>query len=405
MDYRNYWLDAWNKNELKVTVETTSVCNAKCPQCARSQSFRYFNHDQEDILTNNVYDWIPKLHWDLEKFEKYFPPKTLQHFKIINFSGDLSDAGMNPHLPEIIEYIMDMTKKCQVHISTNGSMQSEDWWRNLGKICGDRLRVIFAVDGIDQEMHEKYRANTRLQKVLNNMKALSETDADVWSLTILFRHNQDYLEDIIALTKKHGATEHDWVESARFWRDKPFLYKDFKTGELKQLEEVIHNTKNTFGQQVDVETGRGEKPTFKKRTYDDGKDAFRRIKNDYTSLKKLAEGKQKTIRCAFGERDHMQLDVLGNLWPCCYWVCRKYVYEWGKGESWWDFKINKDFDKPVAKYVLEQPEKFNLDHYTFEEVLKSEWYNDTLVNSWKTGDFSIICAYSCGHSDSGPKTN
>ena len=123
-------------------------------------------------------------------------------------------------------------------------MRSPAWWEDLGNYCGKRLTVYFDVDGINNEMHQKYRRGVDLQTVLDNMEALSSGGGVVKAFTILFKHNQNYVKDIkdmlaiepnvsyaasflIQLKRKHGT----WEKAIKHYhssdpvKNKPYLNK------------------------------------------------------------------------------------------------------------------------------------------------------------------------------------
>lgn len=191
--------------KLKVFLDITTYCNAGCPQCHRTNP-------------NGLgkADWLPLIQWDLEAFKKAFPPYLLSSiYSNLQICGSWGEPAMNKDLYDIVKYIVDNSSVI-VRINTNGSVRDELWWWKLGALAGKQLKVTFDVDGIDQEMHSLYRQNTDLEKILNNMSAIAETDAEVHTNTIIFKHNEPYLKEIEDLCKEHGATVCEFIESNRF---------------------------------------------------------------------------------------------------------------------------------------------------------------------------------------------
>ena len=377
------WIDEYNNGKLQVSVETTTMCNAKCPQCQRSQSFNY-NRDGV-VRSNDVMSWIPKYHWDVNRFSRYFTPDVVKKLHHINFSGDHSDPMMNPHIVDILEYIYDVDKHMKITISTNGSMRDEVWWFNLGLLDFDKFEIIFAIDGVDQEMHERYRANTKLQKVLDNMKSFVRGGGTAESFTVLFKHNQDYLEEICDLAKSYGATKHDWVESIRFKRSSIFEYTE--NGEHKVLEQVVPKAQSVGARAVDDRNdASNEVIEYKSKKHEGKEDRGRRIVIDHRSNFKTYDA----IQCGWLDRSFMQVDSQGYLWPCCFWMCRQYKRDWEK-------HFDQDYYPGEAgKYVLENTSKMNMEYHTFEEILQNEWYADILPNSWDTTP-CLVCVRACGY--------
>ena len=178
-------MNTWNGDVINdIQFSITNHCNAACPQCHRT-----------DINGLGTVDWLPVFSWSLDEFKTYLPIKELQKMKIINFCGTWGDPMMAKNIYEICEYIIK-NSHCSIIIDTNGSMRSEEFWWNFGVMCGNRLTVNFAVDGCTQDMHEKYRRKTSLNKVLKNMEILSSTKAIAKVITIVFKHNENYLDKI-----------------------------------------------------------------------------------------------------------------------------------------------------------------------------------------------------------------
>ena len=377
------WIDKYNNGKLQVSVETTTMCNAKCPQCQRSQSFNY-NRDGI-VRSNDVMSWIPKYHWDVNRFSRYFTPNVVKKLHHINFSGDHSDPMMNPHIADILEYIYDVDKHMKISISTNGSMRDEVWWFNLGLLDFDKFEIIFAIDGVDQEMHERYRANTKLQKVLDNMKSFVRGGGTAESFTVLFKHNQNYLEEICNLAKSYGATKHDWVESIRFKRSSIFEY--IEKGEHKVLEQVVPKAQSAGARAVvDKSDSSNEVIEYKGKKHEGQEDRGRRIVIDHRTKFDTFD----TVQCGWLDRSMMNVDSQGYLWPCCFWTSRQYKRDWEK-------HIDQDYYPGEAgKYVLKNTSKMNMEYHTFEEILQNEWYADILPNSWDTTP-CMVCVRACGY--------
>ena len=214
------------EKRLSAFLDISTYCNAACPQCHRT--------DRKGL---GKIDWLPLIFWDLDKFKRAYSPKdVLRHYQFI-FCGTWGDPVMNPNLDKILDYVNDNSlPDTDIIINTNGSIRDEDWWYKLGLTHGKKLTVVFAVDGSTQEMHEKYRKKTNLQKVLNNMEALSETDSVAKAMTIIFKHNENYLKDIAILVKKYGATELAGCPSNRFEGIETSSWVYMENGEMNYLE-------------------------------------------------------------------------------------------------------------------------------------------------------------------------
>lgn len=222
---------------LCVFLDISTYCNAACPQCHRT--------DPNGLGKAN---WLPLIQWDLETFKNaYNLDKPRVQYHSFEFCGTWGDPVMNKDLLEMVRYIID-NSNATITIDTNGSIRDEEWWWKLGSIAGERLRVYFAVDGIDQKMHSHYRRNTDLKKVLANMESLSHTLAEPKVRTIVFKHNEDYLDEIEKLVKSYGARYIAFTPSDRWQRGPVFNFTD-EEGNKLQLEQsrILNVYKSRIG--------------------------------------------------------------------------------------------------------------------------------------------------------------
>ena len=211
-------------------VDLSTYCNAGCPQCHRT-----------GVSTGKKVEWLPLIQWSLECFKRRFD--YMGSIKEFEFCGSWGDPVMNKDLLEICRYIIE-NSNANVSINTNGSIRDESWWWELGSVGRERLKVVFDVDGTTQEMHEKYRQNTSLEKIKNNMIMLSQTPAKIKVHTILFKHNEKHCQAIRDMIEKDWGIELfdetlDYLvqESQRFWNGPEFRFKT-ANGESELLEQI-----------------------------------------------------------------------------------------------------------------------------------------------------------------------
>lgn len=205
------WNDHYKSGTLIAWIDLTTTCNAKCPQCHRT------NPDGLGKM-----DWLPNFFWSLEEFKQAYTPKTMRHLREFEFCGTWGEPVSNPWFYEIVEYVIK-NSDCNILLNTNGSLRSEDWWFKLGFLTKRRLRVMFAVDGSTQEMHEMYRRNTNLDKVLRNMEAFSSY-GEARTFCVTFKHNEDHMEEIKRLSESHGSSRIVFMPSNRFHSSNTFDY-------------------------------------------------------------------------------------------------------------------------------------------------------------------------------------
>jgi len=328
------WLDLYNSNKLKVLVELSSVCNAACPQCDRFKPG-----------TLDTYDFLERKKWSLNDFKQAFSPEDLQHMNQIIFSGLYGEPTTCKDLLEIVRYVRESSPSTIIKITTNGSTRTTEWWRQLGLIGGKNTHTQFDVDGINQEMHARYRRNTSLKKILANMKALSDACANtVGVLTVVFEHNQPYLDEIKELTKAHGADHWDVIESARFFQERNDVYR---YTDRKGIKHELHQT------------------DLQLRSY---LPETRKIRN-FKLEDLIYSDDTHQISCAAADQARLQMDYKGNVWPCC-WIQTEADHG------------NPDLDENVRRIQnLRSSGDINVFKHPLGTILSTPWFKDGLETS------------------------
>lgn len=193
-----------DKRQLTMWLDISTYCNAGCPQCHRT------NPNGLD----KIY-WLPLVQWSIDDFKKAFPISSMARIDKFDICGTWGDPLMNKDIYEIVEYIIE-NSECAVQLHTNGSMRDNDFWWNIGVLCGKRLNVQFTVDGVTEQEHSFYRQKTSLAKTLSHMLTLTSTNATAGVYTVIFEHNERSIQDIAKLSREHGAHYITFVPSNRF---------------------------------------------------------------------------------------------------------------------------------------------------------------------------------------------
>lgn len=332
----------WEPDLINVFLDISTYCNAGCPQCHRTNP-------------NGLgkADWLPLIQWDLELFKKAFPPKEIFNVRKFSMCGTFGDPIMVKEFTEICQYIVRCNPIVEIRVDTNGSLRDEHWWWMLGAKIGKNLLVTFDIDGINQEMHSKYRRFTSLDKILANMSSLSSTNARVNSQTILFKHNQDYKEQIKQLAKEHGSTYHSFVISDRF--------DAFNSIDNKRYF-IDENGKEDYLEKADPET---------------------LPKGIISGTVKRKLGDEIICRWAI-PRNEVVVNVDGQVLPCCFHANGHYIKQKQLNEN----TIYSDvYNKNLKDY--------NVFHTPLSEILRSEWYTKILPDSIKGNNPVGQCENQC----------
>ena len=348
-----------------IVLDTTTYCNAKCPQCHRINS----TEGAKLSFAGNVVKELPLIHVPFEKIKKTFTQQELLNYNSIQLCPTWGDHMMHPQAAEIVEHFLSSSWRIVVSINTNGSMRDELYWWKLCSLAvkhksryhNRRLHIVFAVDGIDQEMHGLYRRNTNLQKVLDHVKICSEFKERVIveTQTVLFKHNQDYLEEITKLCKEYGAEKHSSVISDRF-------------GEGNQQVE----NRNVY--------------TF----YDENntKLSLNKVTKDWTAKfkKRGAQINRTNIAdlddkptCGWSLTNTLNINFDGNVWPCCFFgnVAIMNKKSWTKHHPF----VQKYYDY-----------NNNIYENKLEDILKNDWWKE-LPYVIQSENPVRNCVYSCSN--------
>lgn len=336
----------WVNENLNVFMDISTYCNAGCPQCHRTNPKGLAKQD-----------WLPLIKWSLEDFVKAFPISEMKNVKRFNFCGTWGDPMMAKDILKIVEYIINNSNS-EVIITTNGSLRSDDFWWDIGVLGGKRLQVIFDIDGINQEMHEKYRRFTNLETVLSNLRTFSQTNAAVKTQTVLFKHNQDYKDEIRALAISNGSMSHTFVISDRFDKSTQTLHID-----------------------------------------ENGKDFILEKADDTILPKGIIAGTHKRtlttrITCRWGgPRNEIVVNPDGQILPCCYHQ-NNYFLALNKNIEF----LNTTFlQTPEYIEYEKNKKKYNIFHTPLSEIIDSKWYSETLPDSMNSDNPIHGCVRNCSN--------
>ena len=224
--------------QLTIYLDLSTYCNAGCPQCNRTNWYA-------GGLNKNA--WIPNVMWDLDRVKRAYPPGS-NIFKA-TICGTWGDPMMVKDIDKIIYYFLE--NDVEISLNTNGSLREPMWWYTLGRNMNEYdvfSKITFDVDGINQDMHSRYRRKTDLDKVLENMESYTLGGGIARAHTIVFEHNEDYLKEIRDLVLEKGAREIDFQKSNRKFPDdngNEFRFKD-ENGEEQTLRRSTREITKTL---------------------------------------------------------------------------------------------------------------------------------------------------------------
>lgn len=316
----------------KVELEITSDCNAACPGCARTLN-------KESLQINS---------FTLQDLQRIFPVAdyTGVEFK---FCGVLGDPAMNVECIDMVEYLTGLGGYCE--LSTNGGVQTAEWWERMGKISFKHpglVHIHFCIDG-HKETNHIYRVNTKWNVVERNIAAYAQTAPDhtaTW-IYIIFDHNEHELE----IAKTHATV----------------LGFDFatRTGMRNSYHNWIAQLGKKNQQQNKVITTTGFKEHSKKEVVKE----LDKFINEY-KVKKVDKKKTNeilnTIVCKYIHENEIFIASDQTMWPCCFL---------------WDSAF-KNREGIIDKLNQFEPNWNSLKYHSIDQISQHIWFKELLAASW-----------------------
>ncbi len=156
-DYRAKWVEYPKKQflsefPLHVDIETTNVCNLKCPMCPRTILLEKEQFSELGYMSREQYQHI------IDQSVKY-GAKSIK----LNYLGE-------PLIHKDVVWQVEYAKKAgieDVMMNTNGSMLTRETGRALLEAGLDKVFISF--DAISPDVFEVQRKGTSLGKVIDNV--------------------------------------------------------------------------------------------------------------------------------------------------------------------------------------------------------------------------------------------
>jgi radical SAM protein with 4Fe4S-binding SPASM domain len=189
--YSRYSGKAWHRgNPFTVSVEPTTSCNLRCPQCP--SGLRKFTRETGMISMEMYRSVIEQLHPDL-------------FYLILYFQGE-------PYLNPIFFRMVEEAKKKRIYTatSTNAHFLSDSYAKQTVESGLDR--IIISLDGLDQATYEKYRVGGAMEKVIEGTRNLVRWKKELKSRTpfiimqfIVFSTNEHQVKELKKVARELGV--------------------------------------------------------------------------------------------------------------------------------------------------------------------------------------------------------
>jgi MoaA/NifB/PqqE/SkfB family radical SAM enzyme len=325
-------------DEIKIIhLEITNRCNSKCILCSRYLKNGNLNPNinKDDLLIDD----IKKIFNDIN---------FIKQLNSIILCGNFGDPLCNKDLIKIIKYFKSINKDISIDISTNGSIRSKEYWKELALY---KPIVRFCIDGLKDTNH-LYRQNTSYDKIIENATTFIKHGGHaIWNF-IGFEHNEHQVEEIKKLYVEIGFKSLNIKKSNRLNRlnlNKPGSFKN-----LKNPRQVKYNSSS---------------------------ENF----NTQNELDKYLD--ETEIECVFGKANNMYISAKGDVVPCC-WLGVTLDYGDHTKE---DLKLVNNFFK--------NKNDNNVFHHSIKEILEGNIFKK-IKDSWKIKKIKNgkikTCSYFCG---------
>jgi len=340
-------------------IEISSKCTLRCPRCSRQE----------------VPDGLVNTELDLAFFQRNFTPDFIrENVRKITFCGDDGDPIYAHELVSVIEYVKSIYP-VQIVIVTNGSYRNALWWQGLGRFLGAQDQVHFSIDGYDNASNNLYRVNSNFDSIIKGIQAVKEANKDVFLIwaTIIFKFNQDYLNNIVDQARNLDMDAVQWTRSTKFGS----VYGGYGGDEdvLEPRSEFISKTHRYEREVINI-SGRQQ----------DNVDYLEYNKKKYFEIKEQYKDAPITPLCEIGNRG-VYVNAEGIVFPCS-WLSFPYhsLCHENKTIQWKD------------SFFARHREQMSLHHRTFEEIIADPLWSKCSQGFTDPTKTWVECSQKCGSS-------
>lgn len=335
-----------NKHNLyEIQIDVTSYCNSFCGTCVRNISGGPVS----------PYVKLEHMYWNIWKDISNFCADN--NVRLISFNGNFGDMSSHPKFVEMLKYLYSVAPDIKLNIHTNGGARSETFWKELGNVVQKfpASYVTFSIDGLEDTNHI-YRRGTIFNTIIKNASAYINAGGSARWRMIVFDHNKHQIEEASNFAKDLGFFSFSLNRSFDT-SIKVVKYKDLPEGLITapQKSEVDILAKNY---------------NWKNKT-----------DKDMSQLKDL---KIIDSLCPWQQERKIQINQIGEVWPCCYFSMHSGRIHDRRRFEWLDEKLDiyeKDFN--------------NLKKYNLDTILKHDFFIKDLQDSFKKSKLKL-CTEKCG---------
>jgi sulfatase maturation enzyme AslB (radical SAM superfamily) len=140
----------------------------------------------------------------IDRINKHFDDEAIAELDKMFMCGNYGDPAAGKNTLEIYKHFRSVNPDIVLGMNTNGGIQTTFWWHALGGIMNrSRDYVVFSIDGLESTNHV-YRKNVVWSKVMQNAQAFIEAGGSAHWDMLVYRHNQDQVDQCEQLAKDMG---------------------------------------------------------------------------------------------------------------------------------------------------------------------------------------------------------
>jgi len=219
----------WNIDEIRrIDLELTSVCNGRCPYCARYlwRVPSRANLDYDVLTRNLTIDFLRQIH-------------------TLTICGNFGDNVFYRRFLDVLEHIRKSeNEKLLFQVATTGIGHKPEYWKKVAELLSfsKRSHVIFSFDGLE-DTHEIYRKNIKWGPAMRNMKAFIDAGGRAFWQFILFKHNEHQIYEAEKIAKEIGCVVFK-IKTSRIYDDvyeRPTIIPVQTRTEMPDKQEITCN--------------------------------------------------------------------------------------------------------------------------------------------------------------------
>lgn len=325
-----------------IQIETSTICNAACPQCLREWH-------------NGDYSFFTQTYIPTDFYETRIPDQVYRELQSINFCGVMGDPCAAPNFIDVCKIVKKKNPNISISIATNGGMKSPDWWAELANVLGPNDSVIFGIDGLEDTNHI-YRANVRWSSLSRNFKSFIDAGGNAHWQFIVFAHNEHQIKLAEQFSIEQGFKKFFTIYNNRFF-----------------IEDLFgRETYGADGSRLMPPTNKEEKSILLK--FD------KKTEEEWGMI-----SENSCIKCQSVEFEELYIDAETHLLPCCYIAGAKFTLNSNDPDGY--YKLWTEYGGDNLKLNL----------HDWDVVINSQFWTE-LENSW-TKKFSdgrlLVCSGTC----------